>query len=233
MDKKYAEYLLTKTKEDYELTAKEFSGTRKKEWPEVRFLFDDYLKKGDKVLDLGCGNGRFYNFFIKNKVNLKGIDWSEKLINFAKKEYPKGNFLVVNALDMPFNNGYFDKIYAIAVLHHIPSEENRLKFFKEVKRVLKRRGVFMLTVWNFHTTKDFFLLLKYTILKIIGRSKLDFKDIFKKWGRKAEKYYHWFSKKELISLATKAGFKVKKSGIIKNKAGNRQNIYLIVETNVS
>ena len=73
------------------------------------------------------------------------------------------------------------------------------------------------------------MLLKYTILKLFSNSQLDFKDILEPWGNKTFKYYHWFSVRELRKLIQKAGFKINKSGIIKNNKGTRKNIYLIAE----
>ena len=229
MDKNYAEYLLKKTKEDYNLIAKDFSRTRDKPWEEIRFLFDNYLIAGEKVLDLGCGNGRFYEFFKNKNIDYIGVDNSEKLVELAKKKYPKAKFQLADALNLPFPTNYFDKVYSIAVLHQIPSREFRLQFLKEVKRVLKQEGLLVLTVWKFHDSKEISLLLKYTIFKIIRKSKLDFKDIFEPWGKKTKRYYHCFSKRELTNLVKEVGLKVREIGVVKNKRGNRQNIYLIAE----
>lgn len=195
----------------------------------MKFLFDDYLIPGEKVLDLGCGNGRFYELFKEKSIDYTGVDNSEKLIEIAKRRYPETKFLIADALNLSFPDNYFDKVYSFAFLHHIPSQEFRLKVLQEIRRVLKKEGVFILTVWKFHAKKEIFLLFKYTILKIIGKSRLDFKDIFKPWGKKIKRYYHWFSKKELENLARKASFQIRKMSVVKNKRGNRQNIYLIAK----
>lgn len=229
MERGYAEYLLQKTKIDYNLIADDFSRTRQKMWPEMKFLVDDYIMAGEKILDLGCGNGRLFEFLKNKKVDYIGIDSSEKLIETAKKKFPKAKFQRADALNLPFPNNFFDKIYSIAVLHHIPSEEFRLQFLREAKRVLKPEGLLILTVWKFHQPKELYLILRYTISKLIVKSKLDWKDIFEPWGTKIKRYYHCFSKKELIRLVKKSGFRIKKSDIVRNKRGNRQNIYLIAE----
>lgn len=229
MKRDYAEYLINKTKSDYNLISGEFSITRKEAWQETDFLFNNYLTKGDKVLDLGCGNGRYYELFKNKEIDYIGVDSSEKLVNIAKEKYPAVKFQAEDALNLPFPDNHFDKIYSIAVLHHIPSKELRMEFLKESKRVLKKDGILILTVWKFHQLKEICSLIKYSILKLIGKSKLDFKDILEPWGKKTDRYYHWFSKKELIILAKKSGFKIEKAGIIKNKKGNRENIYLVVE----
>jgi len=227
MDKKYAEYLLKKTIEDYNLIAEDFARTRKEPWSELRFLFDDYLIPGERVLDLGCGNGRFFEFFKGENMDYFGVDSSEKLIEIAKKKNSGAKFQVAGALNLPFPENFFDKTYSIAVLHHIPSEKLRLGFLEETKRVLKPEGFLILTVWKFHRPKELFLILKFTILKLLGLSKLDFGDILEPWGKKIKRYYHYFSKKELINLIKKSGFQINDCGIVKNERGNRQNIYII------
>lgn len=229
MEREYAEYLLKKTKEDYSLIAEDFSRTREKPWEETGFLFDDYLIPGDKALDLGCGNGRYFEFFKKKNVDYFGVDSSEELIEIARNKHPEGRFQLVEALCLPFSNNFFDKIYSIAVLHHIPSEEFRLQVLEEARRALKPGGLLVLTVWKLPQSKECCLRFKYTILKLIGKSELDFNDILEPWGKKIDRYYHCFSKKELENLTTKSKFKIKESGIVKNKKGNRQNIYLIAE----
>ncbi len=229
MKRNYAKYLLEKTRKDYNLIAEDFSRTRNKPWQEIKFLIDDYIKRKDKVLDLGCGNGRLYELLKRRNIDYIGVDSSKELIKLAKKKYPEAEFRKAEALNLPFFDNYFDKVYTIAVFHQIPSEELRLQFLKETKRVLKKKGKLILTVWKIKRKKEALLLLKYTILRIIGKSKLDFKDVFKPWGEKTERYYHIFSKRELSKLIKKAGFSIKEIGVVKNERGNRQNIYTIAE----
>jgi len=228
MDKEYAKYLLDKTKNDYNLIAEDFSRTREKIWEETRFLFDNYLKEDNKVLDLGCGTGRYAELFKDRKIEYIGADIAEEQIRIARKKHPEAKFQTIDFLNFPFSDNHFDKIYSIAVFHCIPSKEYRIKFLKEVKRILKKDGLLILTVWK-SKRWNVSLLFKYTILKLIGKSKLDFRDFLEPWADKTERYYHWFSKRELSEIVKKAGFKIKETGVIKNKTGNRQNIYLVAK----
>lgn len=227
MKEEYAKYIINKTREDYNLISEDFSRTREYMWEELKPFLDPYIKKGDKVLDLGCGNGRYYQYFKDKETEYIGIDNSEKLIEIAKKKHLFADFRTGDALNLPFPNNYFDKVVSIAVLHHIPSEKLRKKFMEEARRVLKDNGILVITVWNFHQKKEKKILFKYSFLKLFGLSRLDFKDILEPWGKKAERYYHWFSEKELVDLAKETGFEVKEIGRIENERGNRKNFYLI------
>lgn len=216
MERDYAEYILKKTKENYNLIADDFSRTRSFISQDLKAL-GEYTLAGERVLDIGCGNGKLFEVVRDKKVDYIGIDNSEKLIEIAKEKYPEAKFQVADALSLPFPNNFFDKIYSISVLQHIPSEEFRLQFLREAKRILRPEGLFILRVWDlWRRKKGRKLILRYTLLKLIRKSKLDFKDIFLPWRNSLGKilirrYLHCFTKKELEDLVKKIGFKMKES----------------------
>ncbi|MFH1462709.1 MAG: methyltransferase domain-containing protein [bacterium] len=236
MDKNYAKYLLEKTRQNYNLIAKDFSRTRQTVWQELNFL-SDYIKEGEKVLDLGCGNGRLAEMFHEKRIEYYGVDNSEELIKIANTKHKipntKYKFQAADALNLPFPDNFFDKVLSIAVLHHIPSEEFRLQFLRESQRVLKPEGELILTVWNLWQKKTTWkLFLKNALLKLIGKSKLDFKDIFYPWKKPdgrvfAQRYFHLFDKAELKKLTERTGFYVKE--IKRLKIGRESNFLLIAE----
>ena len=126
MDKQYADYLIKKTKEDYDKIAGDFSRTRAYLWDDLR-QFASRAKGGDSLLDFGCGNGRLFELFgdIKN-VHYIGIDQSCALIERAKEKYAGAEFIYSDSAKLPFPNEHFNMIFAVASLHHIPSEQKRL-----------------------------------------------------------------------------------------------------------
>lgn len=248
MKKEFAKKLLQKTAEDYEKIAEEFSVTRPFLWPELEG-FVKYIKEGDRVLDLGCGNGRLYQLFEnkstprlsseKNKrakifkrpkgaesIEYIGVDRSAGLIKSAREKWKNINakFLVSDILDLSnFKKDSFDAVFLIAVLHHIPSRKLRLKTLKNIYSVLKPGGTIFITNWMFWQKKFYPFIFKYTILKLIGKNKMDFLDILIPWKscglktyghseKMADRYYHVFTKRELKRLVKKTGFV-----IIKNK----------------
>jgi tRNA (uracil-5-)-methyltransferase TRM9 len=228
MDVNYAKYLLDKTKQDYNLIAEDFSRTRFKIWPELEIVLSRHFSPEGKVLDLGCGNGRFFEYFKNKDIEYFGVDGSDKLISIAQKIYPGVNFQAADALTLPFPEGFFDRILSIAVFHHIPSQELRIKFLEESKRVLKPGGILLLTVWNFKEAKEFVLLLKSFLMKLLGLSKMDFGDFLEPWANKTKRYYHYFRKGELVKLAKAAGFDIVKIGLSRNEKDNRRNTYLVL-----
>ena len=229
MDKDYAQYLLKKTIGDYNRIAEQFSSSRYSIWPELN-LFKEYIKEGERVLDSGCGNGRLLELFKDCNVDYIGIDNSEKLLEIARNKHPQQKFQLADSLSLPFPNDYFNKIFSIAVFHHIPSKELRLRFLKEAKRALRPDGLLILTVWNlWPRSKALKLIFKFAAFKMLGKSKLDFGDIFVPWQKKTDRYIHCFTKNELKKIAKEAGFKIIKAGTLKRGEIKNCNIYLIVK----
>jgi len=224
MKKALAEKILKQTKENYNQIAKDFSNTRKYLWKSLNPLLY-YITKNDKVLDLGCGNGRLFEL-IKH-TDYVGVDNSEALIKIARRHHREAKFKVADGFCLPFDDNSFDKVISIAVLHHVPSKELRRCFLKEAKRVLKKDGLLILTAWKLERKRNFKLNLKYTLLKIIGKNKMDFKDVLIPWNNHQERYVHLFSKKSLKKIVENSGFSVKENGLLKKQTSQNNNIFVI------
>jgi ubiquinone/menaquinone biosynthesis C-methylase UbiE len=200
--------ILKKTQDDYNLIAGDFARARSCTWKEFDFLFEG-IGVDEKVLDLGCGNGRFFE---KIKGEYFGVDNSEELIKLALEKY--GDFFKVgSAIDIPFDNDYFDRVYSIAMIHHIPFEYQQ-KVIEEIKRVLKKDGLVVLTVWNLD--KKF---LRDDLKKISD------KEILLPWHGVPDHYFYNLNLKDLEDLLKE--FKIIDKGEIKVK--NISNHYIIAK----
>lgn len=225
MKKDFAKKLIKKTQEDYNRIAKHFSSTRVYPWSEMK-KFIDYIKDSDKVLDLGCGNGRLLEILKKKDIDYIGLDASKELLKIASKKYPEYKFLIGDVLDLPFDNNTFDIIFSIAVLHSIPGEESRLKAFSEIKRVLKKDGILTITVWNLWEEEKYLPYIKSEVNDYdIGDALIPWKDA--KGNILAERYYHAFKKEGLENLVKKTGLKILDSGLTRQEKPN--SIYVIAK----
>jgi len=230
---------LRKVKDDYEKIAVEFSATRQSLWEDLNGL-GQYVKDGDAVLDLGCGNGRLYELFKGKAINYRGIDNCKPLIEKAQEKYAPAigrsdertsggaNFTVGDILDLPFAKNQFDAVFCIAVLHHLPSAELRRKVLADAKKSLKEGGLLILTVWNLYQKKYWRYFFDISLpFGEIGSHRYDsWKDILIPWklksGGKIWRYYHAFTRGELRRLVAKAGFQILKSD------SSRHNFILVL-----
>lgn len=229
MDKSTEQYLLNIVRRNYEDIAVNFDITRKKQfWPELIKLSQE-IKDGDKVLDVGCGNGRLLEILSEKEVKYLGVDSSPELIKIAQARFPDNTFLIGDILELEkLPEKDFDYVFCVAVLHHLPGEDLKIKALQQIKSKLKNNGRIIITVWNLWSQKKFVkLILKYAWLKILGRNKFDFGDILFDWKnnrgqRLSRRYYHAFTKRELKKIAGRAGLKIEK--LYKDK----YNYYLIL-----
>ncbi len=226
MNRETALKILNDVRESYNKIAEDFSRTRKSAWEEFRPLVE-YAKSGDKILDLGCGNGRLVELFKGKPIEYFGIDNSEKLIEIARQKFPGQEFEIFDGLKVPFEDNFFDKIYCIAVFHHIPGKAVRREFLNETKRALKTGGKLILSVWYLWQKDTFWrLLFKFTLKKLVGKSELDFFDIMEPWGKISERYFHNFRKRELKRLVEKCGFETENFFVLK-RGPNNKNLVVI------
>jgi len=92
-----------------------------------------------RVLEVGCGIGRWGNFIINKGAEYTGVDISPKMIEIAKKNVPKGHFYVIDGENLNFPDNHFDLVFSITVLHHIPYDKKE-NLIQEICRVVKEEG---------------------------------------------------------------------------------------------
>ncbi len=106
-------------------------------------LFKEILgdNSGKKVLEVGCGRGSISSYFAQNKFDCTLLDISSSVIEVAKKIFEetghKANFVVGDALNLPFQDNEFDVIVSIGLFEHF---ENLDSLISEHQRVLKKGG---------------------------------------------------------------------------------------------
>ncbi len=127
---------------------------------EALIQFLGRIKRSDKILAAGCGEG-----YIEKKIN-KGklflVDISPHAVERAKRglhDLKNIKYFVADLEKLPFPDGYFDKIECSEVIEHVLSPE---KMLIEFKRVLKSDGILVVSFPN----EPLINFLKSALLKI-------------------------------------------------------------------
>ena len=159
-------------------------------WHEGTDKFISFLKKGASVLDVGCGAGLASKYLVEKGLSLVGIDFSEKLIEIAKREVPLGKFLVMDMNNLGSLEEHFDGLYVKASILHLAKKEVP-DFMLKLKERFKPNGFIYIAVKGANK----------------GQQEEQVK-IEHDYGHTYERFFSFFFLPEMEKYFTDAGFKV-------------------------
>lgn len=147
----------------YAETAPHFNQTRNAAWAGWAKLLP-YLQLNNipiRVLDVGCGNGRFGLFMAENfaEVAYTGLDNSPALLEFAETALtPQITNLTLQEHDIiqqPLPAGQYDLVVLFGVIHHVPSWDNRQAFMQHLAAQVAPNGYLAWASWRFYEQERF------------------------------------------------------------------------------
>jgi ubiquinone/menaquinone biosynthesis C-methylase UbiE len=120
-------------------------------WASETVVCQRYFHVTGRTLDVGAGTGRTtMGLYEKGYHDICGIDLNHGMIQIAQRLAAGKNmalhFLQMNACELAFRDGTFDSaLFSYNGLMQIPSNLNRLRALREVRRIMRSGGHFIFT----------------------------------------------------------------------------------------
>lgn len=195
-----------------------------------------------RILDLGCGNGRFARALSQCGVacDYIGADADPQLLAQATEqtqnlpgvsaEFQQIDLAAANwATQFSVRSG-FDAVVCLAVLHHFPGWSLRQRLIAEMMSMAKPQGILALSTWQFLAADRF--VEKQAPWESIGLTSADVEpgDALLPWnqGVQALRYVHQLDIAEIQTMANAEGLEIIDSFRADGKEGNL-NLFVILQ----
>lgn len=149
--------------------------------------------RGERLLDVGCGDGGFISR-VKDKFDkVYGLDISPVSVELCRKMGVEATQINLNQQAIPYPDDFFDTVASLEVIEHV---FDPLFFLKEIYRVLKPGGVLIISTPNIRKIQRIFSI----IMGHFPRTSYD--PVGFDGG-----HLHYFTSKDLSQLILECGFK--------------------------
>lgn len=102
-----------------------------------------HVRPGERVLDLGCGEGAFSAILAQAGADVVGVDVAEAALARARARHPGPEYLLAPPEGpLPFADASVDAVWASEVIEHVA---DTARWLSEVRRVLRSGGVLLVT----------------------------------------------------------------------------------------
>jgi SAM-dependent methyltransferase len=178
--------------QSYAKIAEHFDVTRFNHWNFVASFLSS-LPTYSLVFDSGCGNGKYLHF--REDLLIFGNDTCEELLHISK-EKTGAPLVYADGRHLPYKDASFDAAISIAVLHHIATHADRIRFLTEMARCLRINSLCCITVWAMEQEK----MKVFSKWKSLGKNDflIPWHDTYGKLI--TYRYYHLFDQQEIEAL---------------------------------
>jgi len=137
---------------DYENSSKHYDKILNPFLNHIRKAVTDWIivNQPKNILDIGCGTGKQISL-LPNNINVIGVDNSPAMLKIADKQ-ATGKCIEADAVNLPFQDNKFDLIISQFALHEKNMETINSEL-KEIKRLLKPNGKFLIVDFDYPTKR--------------------------------------------------------------------------------
>jgi ubiquinone/menaquinone biosynthesis C-methylase UbiE len=165
--------------------------------------FWDYFKKGDNILEVGCGQGRFVYSCATRGLKATGIDINKEAIDLLEED---AWLFGAKASHLDILNAKFEEKFKGALLQGLlgaMEENDRLKCLNKVKSIMEKGGYLHIAEFEMSDKYEKRYKEDFKLTGEYGTMSIKDKDSGEELCRG-----HNFFKEELIELVKKAGLKI-------------------------
>ena len=167
-------------------TQQALNDEERKELFDQYFCLIDWRHKPRRCLDMGCGSGRWAVLAAPLVEELVAADASREALQVARRNVQAPNVSFVESCpeNLPFPDGYFDLIFSLGVLHHLPDTEGAIRslakklcpcgtlllylYYAFDKRLAWFRGLWKATDWARRLISGSPFPLRYGLSQVIA-----------------------------------------------------------------
>lgn len=236
MDDATIGYLNAVNRQFYATVAEDFDTTRGKPWPGWQRLLPDMRRleaRPLRLLDVGCGNGRFGVFVggaLARPVVYHGVDNNDALLARASESLGalanvearlEARDIIVNGLP----DGVYDVVVLFGVLHHVPGAQHRRALVRALAERVTPGGLLAFAAWRFYDYARF----RERIVPWPENVRVEAGDYLLDWrrGANAVRYCHYVDDAEFAALAAATGLRTLAQYRADGKTGDA-NLYAVL-----
>jgi ubiquinone/menaquinone biosynthesis C-methylase UbiE len=136
-------------------------------------LFELLVREGDlrgrRVLDVGCGTGTLLTWLAQHATaKAWGVDASEEMLAVARAKVGEGVGLKQGrAEELPFKDGWFERVVLTLVVHHLDRE----RAFAEFRRVLADDGRLAIATFDPEQFERHYLNAYFPSIAVVDRER--------------------------------------------------------------
>jgi SAM-dependent methyltransferase len=123
-----------------------------------------------RILDVGCGTGVLAARLAQDGYDAFGVDPSAGMLEILRSEHPEVKAQVASGTELPFEDGAFDLVLTVAVLHHIADRDDVRRTLTEMVRVARPGG--RILVWDHNPRNPYWGPLMARVPQDTGEERL-------------------------------------------------------------